>query len=206
MGALEEMGNFFNKIGKLFNAISQIGLGFKDIFEGVVREFTGIPQGAWYAALDASVFVQYIWEFAFTNFMCGMKLMKNAFSCAIWYILQVIGQIMYLIPRMVFFIINLISGKIKNGFKLGTIIEDFIWDVLERIDRFTITYLKFHIIHYSKDIREMCYNCKRLKPTVFVSKALEMVEDLSDPILPLMIGGLQQMVGGLGRIMNALMI
>jgi hypothetical protein len=32
------------------------------------------------------------------------------------------------------------------------------------------------------------------------------VDDLGDPILPLMIGGLQQMIGGLGRIANALMI
>jgi hypothetical protein len=206
MGALEDLGDFFKKIGKVFGAISQVGQGVKDIFEGVVREFTGVPQGIWYGALDTSVFIQYIWEFFITNFMCGMKLMQNAFSCAIWYILEIIGQIMYLVPRILFFLLDKISGAMKKGLKVGTMIESTIWNGLEFIDRLTITYLKFHIIHYSKSIREMCYNCKRLKPTVFVDKALEIVDDLGDPILPLMIGGLQQMIGGLGRIANALMI
>lgn len=206
MGALEELGGFFNKIGKLFNAISEIGRGVGDIFEGVVREFSGIPQGAWYAAMGGSEFVQYIWAFAFTNFMCGMKLIQNAFSCAVYYILELFGQILYLIPRILFWLLDKISGMMKKGLRLGSIIETTIWSLLDRIDRFTITYFKFHIIHFSKEVRELCYNCKRLKPTIFVDKALELVDDLVDPIIPLMVGGLQQMVRGLGRIMNALRI
>jgi len=202
MTALDDIGKFIRKAGKLFNAISEVGRGLKEIFEGVVKEFTGLPQGVWYGLLDSSVFVQYIWEFAITNFMCGMKLMNNAFSCAIYYIIEVFGQILYLFPRIFFWMVDKITGPKK----IGSMIERSIWKLLDWIDRLTITYLGFHIIHYSKSVREMCYNCKRLKPTVFVGQALSIVDDMADPILGLTVGGLQEMVGGLGRIVNALMI
>jgi hypothetical protein len=134
--------------------------------------------------------------------MCGMKLMQNAFSCAIYYILDIFGQILYLFPRIFFWILDKITGKKK----IGSMIENTIWKGLEWVDRLTITYLKFHIIHFSKSVRDKCYNCKRLKPTVFVGQALSIVDDLADPILDLSVGGIKQMVNGLGRIVNALMI
>jgi hypothetical protein len=128
--------------------------------------------------------------------------MNNAFSCAIYYILEIIGQMLYLLPRIFFWILDKITGKKK----IGSMIERSIWRALEWVDRLTITYLKFHIIHYSKSVREMCYNCKRLKPTVFVDQAVGFVDDLADPILDLSVGGIVEMVNGLGRIVNALMI
>jgi hypothetical protein len=200
--AIDDLGKFLSKLGRLLNAVTETGKGLKQIFEGVIKEFTGLPQGVWYGLLNSSVFIQYIWEFAITNFMCGMKLMNNAFSCAIYYILEIIGQMLYLLPRIFFWILDKITGKKK----IGSMIERTIWRALEWVDRLTITYLKFHIIHYSKSVREMCYNCKRLKPTVFVDQAVGFVDDLADPILDLSVGGIKQMVNGLGRIVNALMI
>jgi hypothetical protein len=126
-----------------------------------------------------------------------MKLLKNISSCFVYYFIEVIGQILYLPFRIAFWIINIIIPK------MGSLIETTIWSSLEKVDRFTISNLGFHIIHYPKSVRDMCYNCRRLKPTVFVDKTIEIVDDIVDPILPLLIGGLEQMVGGLGKIMNA---
>ena len=126
-----------------------------------------------------------------------MKLMQNITSCIMYYFLDFLGQILYIPFRIAFFIVNLIIPG------MGTHLEKVIWSNLEKLDRVTIGTVGFHIIHFPKSVRDMCYNCRRLKPTVFVDKALEIVDDLGDPIIPLLIGGLQKMVGGLGKIMNA---
>jgi hypothetical protein len=188
------------KLVKIFNIIPKIGKGLGQIFKGVEREITGLPVGLWYGAINTSIFIQYVWEFAFTNFMCGMKLMNNAFSCIFYYMLDAIGQMLYILPRLLFWIIDMFVPKV------GTQIETAIWGFLDKIDRLTITYLGFHIIHFSKSVRNMCYNCKRLKPTVFIKQATGMVEDLVDPILPLAVGGIMDMVKGLTTIVNAFII
>jgi hypothetical protein len=198
--SLEDIFNGIKNLGKIFDIIPRVGRGLGQIFNGVQREFTGLPLGIWYGALDTSVFIQYVWEFAFTNFTCGMKLMNNIFSCIIYYILDAIGQILYILPRLLFWIID------KFAPKLGTQIETTIWNYLDKIDRFTITHFGFHIIHFSKSVRNMCYNCKRLKPTVFVNQAIGIVDDLVDPILPLAVGGVVEMVNGLSTIVNAFTI
>jgi hypothetical protein len=199
------LGDIFKgvkNLGKIFDIIPRVGRGLKQILNGVEREFTGLPIGVYYGAIDTSIFIQYIWEFAFTNFTCGMKLMNNIFSCIFYYILDAIGQILYILPRLLFWIIDSFSGKSK----LGTKIETTIWGFLDKLDRLAITYLGFHIIHFSKSVRDMCYNCKRLKPTVFIGQATSVANDLVDPILPLAVGGVVEMVKGLSTIVNAFRI
>jgi hypothetical protein len=192
-----DIGEFFGKISKFFSIPGNVGASLGEIFEGVANEFAGVPQGVWLGALDISVFVQYIWEFFITNFTCGMKLLKNIQYCAIYYILDVLGQILYLPFRIIFWVVEkLIPGS-------GSKIENAIWGNLDLVDRWTIKNLGFHIIHFSKPIRDMCYNCKRLRPLVFIGKSVEVVEDLGDPIIPLLVDGLSEMVRGLGHMVNA---
>uniref|UniRef100_A0A6C0AT96 Uncharacterized protein n=1 Tax=viral metagenome TaxID=1070528 RepID=A0A6C0AT96_9ZZZZ len=195
-----DIGDFFGKISKFFSIPGNVGNALGEIFEGVVREFTGVPQGIWYGALDASVFIQYVWEFVITNFTCGMKMLQNIQACAFYYFMDILGHILYLPFRMIFWIVEkLIPG---TGGKL----ENLIWDNLDKVDRYTISNFGFHIIHFSKPVRDLCYNCKRLKPMVFVGKAEEIVEDIVDPITPLLVGGLVEMVQGLGNLVNAFKI
>jgi hypothetical protein len=192
-----DIGKFFGKISKFFSIPGKVGSAFDDIFRGVVNEFVGVPKGIWLGALDFSVFVQYVWEFFITNFTCGMKLLQNIQYCIIYYIFDVLGQILYLPWRITFWIVDkLIPGS-------GSEIEKKIWRNLDIVDRWTISNLGFHIIHFSKSVRDTCYNCKRLKPMVFIGKADDIVSDLGEPIIPLLVNGLAQMVRGLGRMVNA---
>jgi hypothetical protein len=195
-----DIGDFFGKISKFFSIPGNVGNALGEIFKGVVDEFTGVPQGIWYGALDTSVFIQYIWEFFITNFTCGMKMLQNIQSCFIYYFLDILGHILYLPFRIMFWIFEkLIPGT-------GSKIENMIWDNLDIADRWTISNLGFHIVHFSKSVRDLCYNCKRLRPMVFVNQTIGFVEDLGDPIIPLMIGGLEEMVHGLGGLVNAFKI
>jgi len=129
-------------------------------------------------------------------------MMENFTSCIFYYILEIIGKILYFIPMLVFMMLDFIGGKGKIGSK----IETNLWSLLEKLDRFTIDQFGFHIIHFPKSIRDKCYNCRRLKPRAFVRKTGEFVDDLTNDVIPLTTGGFVKMLGGFEKIINAFSI
>jgi hypothetical protein len=170
--------------------MTELIAGFGKMVAGVAREMAEAPVGTAIGAVGISRFIQSIWVFGISNFFCGMKMMGNITTCAIYYLLEIIGNILYLVPMLVFWIIDRISDKSK----LGSKIEDGIWSTLEKVDRFTIDNLGFHIIHFSKSVRDKCYNCRRLKPVAFVRKATDFATELSDPIIPYLTGGIMDVM------------
>ena len=176
-----------------------VGEGLFQIFEGVAQEFIELPQGMFIGAMSISRFVQTVWVFGISNFFCGMKMMKNFTTCAFYYLLEIIGSILYLIPMLVFLVLDWLSGSAKAGSR----IEYNIWYYLEKLDRFTIDHFGFHVIHFSKSVRDKCYNCRRLKPVAFVRKAGNFADDLNEHIIPLSTGGLMKVFDGFAKIVNA---
>ena len=69
---------------------------------------------------------------------------------------------------IVFIVLDFVSGKSK----FGSQIEKVLWDGLERVDIWTTQRFGFHIIYFSKSVRDKCFNCRRLKTSAFVSTAL----------------------------------
>ena len=193
------MFGFIKKLFKLLTLAVRVGIGLGKIFAGVAREMVELPAGIAIGALGISRFIQTIWVFGISNFFCGMKMMGNFTSCAMYYLLEIIGTILYLVPMLVFLVIDWISGKSK----LGSKIEDGIWSTLEKVDRFTIDNLGFHIIHFSKSVRDKCYNCRRFKPVAFVRKATDFANDINDPIIPLATCGIQDIFNGFAYIVDS---
>jgi len=176
-----------------------VGQGLFEIFEGVAQEFIELPQGLFIGAMSVSRLVQTLGVFGISNFFCGLKMMKNFTSCAFYYLLEILGSILYFIPMIVFMIVDWLSGKSK----MGTRLESNIWYYLEKLDRYTIDQFGFHVIHFSKSVRDKCYNCRRLKPVAFVRRTGEFAGDLNDHIIPLSTGGLMKIFSGFGRIIGA---
>lgn len=193
------MFGFIKKLFKLLTLAVRIGIGLGKIFGGVARGMVEVPAAIAVGSLGISRFIQTIWVFGISNFFCGMKMMGNFTSCAFYYLLQIIGSILYLIPMIVFLIIDWITGKSKVGSK----IEDSIWSFLERVDRFTINNFGFHVIYFSKSIRDKCFNCRRLKPVAFVRKATDFANDINDPIIPLATGGIKDIFNGFAYIVDS---
>lgn len=193
------MFGFIKKLFKLLTLAVRIGIGLGKIFGGVARGMVEVPAAIAVGSLGISRFIQTIWVFGISNFFCGMKMMGNFTSCAFYYLLQIIGSILYLIPMIVFLIIDWITGKSKVGSK----IEDSIWSFLERVDRFTINNFGFHVIYFSKSIRDKCFNCRRLKPVAFVRKATDFANDINDPIIPLATGGIKDIFNGFKYIVDS---
>ena len=186
-------------IGILIALAIQIGEGIYDIFTGVAQEFIELPQGVFIGALSGAKLVHALGVFGITNFICGMQMLKNATSCGGYYFLQLLGKIFYLIPTIIFMLLDFVSGKAKYGSK----IEKKIWDLLEALNTKIVDNGGPHIIYFPKSVRDRCFNCRRLKTSAFVRKTGEFVNDMTDDVIPLTTGGLSKMFGGFEKIMKA---
>lgn len=191
------ISRFIKRVGKLFTAIYHIGVGLGQIVGGVGRELGEAPIGIYYLWVNIVVFAQTLWVFAITNLNCAMRMLNNAAYCIFFYILDVIGQIFYLIPSLLIYILDLVGLPAKQW-------ENDLWEFLEMVDRFSMDYIGIHLIHFPKSIRDTCFTCRRLKPTAFLSKVNTTVQQIKNPIIPLLTGGIGQMYGGLVRIKDAL--
>ena len=195
---MADIGKFFNTIGKIFTAVIEVGHGVQEIFEGVLKEVTTLPVGMVYGGLSAAEFIQYALAFGLTNFYCAMKLGKNIFYCMGVFIGHSLLTILYSLSfGSLFWLIGKFGLDAKG-------LEQQMLDFADTIDRFCIDNGGFHIFHVSKENRKLCYNCKRLKPTIFIDKITEFGNDLNDPILDLLFGGVETIIGGFSRIANAL--
>jgi len=195
---LKALGQFISMIPKIFKIITGIVMGIKDIFLGLAREFQEFPQGAYYLGMHAAIFVQYLGVFAFTNLFCAMQMIQNFTSCFFWYALDIFGKILYLIPQLIIMFLVFLGIPADD-------LETQFWIFMEDIDRMVVDASGFHIIHFPKDIRDKCFNCKRLKTSALINKANDAFGDLKDPILPLMTGGIVDMFNGARRAVNALL-
>lgn len=191
------IGRFIKKVGKIFTAIPKVGYGLGEIVYGVGKTATQAPVGIYLTWVNIVIFIQTLWVFALTNFMCAMRMMNNASYCIIFYILDIIGQTLYLFVRLLIVILTMMGLPAKQW-------ETGIWEFLEEVDKFFIDTIGIHIIHFSKSIRDTCYTCRRLKPTAFISKVQNTVKEIRNPIIPLLTGGISSMVKGLTRIKDAI--
>ena len=101
-------------IGLLIALAVQIGNGIFDIFTGVAQEFIEFPQGAIIGVISSAKVVHALGVFGITNFICGLKMLKNATSCGGYYIMQLIGKILYLIPALVFIVLDFVFISLRT--------------------------------------------------------------------------------------------
>ena len=92
-----------------------------------------------------------------------------------------------------------------EGAKLGDETDPEVVDGLEALDRIVVDASGYHLIHFSKEVRDRCYNCKRLSTSALIGRAADTFNDINDPILPLMTGGLLDMFNGARRSVNAVL-
>jgi hypothetical protein len=130
-----------------------------------------------------------IFTFAITWIMCLFKNLSNFQVCGFYYVLEIIGQILYLPVRIFLWI----------AYKFGIDIypmETKFWNTIEIVDSYSMRYLTFHISHYPKNIREKCYTCKRLKVSSLVNHSLPLVDVLVDDVPKQLVPGIMQIVKG----------
>lgn len=166
----DDLSKIFTFIGDIFEMFINIARAFGEILEGAGITVEKGAVGVWHAGLDISEFAQYFSVFAFTNLVCFMKGMSNMTSCIFYYLWDAFLQLCYLPVRITLFLLSYILPSVYQW-------EKKFWDIMESIDQYWVKYFKFHLIHYPKAVRDKCYNCKRLKTSVFASKMVGYADD-----------------------------
>lgn len=87
--------------------------------------------------------------YIFDSVECGVQKIENIFVCAKWYLLQLLGIILYFPYHILFYLI---------GF---TRYENMFWKYIYRGDTIFFNLTGFHYAHYSDEVTNLCYKCCR---------------------------------------------
>ena len=183
----------------VFKLIVNIGRGLLKILEGVGQEMWQAPAGIAVGVWGIARVIIALFVFSISNFLCLIQLLGNFTSCVGYYILQFIGMIFYLIPWLVFMILDFGSGKAK----LGSKIEFNLWYYLDKLDRYSVDFGGPHIIYFSKSVRDRCFSCKRLKPVAITRNTSHFSKLVANPIIPYLTNGFKKIGGGFSTIVGS---
>jgi len=197
-GGFNEIGD---KIGGVFKDIierfKKIGYGFDDIFKGIGDEFVGLGEGLRLGFDDIGLLIEYTGEFLLTYTMCGVKFITNIASCFFYYMVDTILQIFYLPVRIFLFIIW--ASFYKKVYNL----ETKFWDNINKLDNLNYKYTGVYFTRWPKKIRDLCYNCKRLKVQVLKNKAGDVQDDFDIRMPRLLQAGVNRMKKGGDELLGA---
>jgi hypothetical protein len=136
-----------------------------------------------------------IFTFSMSWMMCLFKNISNMQTCIFYYLLEAIGQILYLPFRITFWLAYQLKFNVYPY-------ETQLWDGVEYVDKIVLKALGFHISHYPKNIRDQCYNCKRLKISTLVKHSKPLVRDVTEVLPPALGPGVMKMITGGTQLMN----
>lgn len=131
---------------------------YKEGAKGIGGMFKKIRDGLNKIPKQITKFFKYVGDVflsIFSYLECGAQKIGTLPQCMGWYLLEIIGYILYIPFAFFFWLFSLQS------------IEKMIWNVLEDIDCFFYASTGYHLIHYSDSIIKKCYNCKLKKMPKF---------------------------------------
>lgn len=161
--------NFFNDF---VNRMKKMGNAIKDIFGGIGTEFTGLGEGLNLGFTNIGILFKWTGEFVFSYITCGIQYIQNLHRCIFFYVLDTLGYMMYSI------FIGIPLWILKTFMKRDLYKSmDKLWNTVYEYDAYIYGYTGFHIAHYPKNIRNLCYNCKRMKITALKNKVSEINYD-----------------------------
>jgi hypothetical protein len=197
-GGFEEIGNKMAGFFKdLLNRFKKMGGGLLGIFDGIGDQFVGIGEGLRLGFNDIGLLFEYTGEFILTYAFCGVKFITNLKTCFFYYMIDTILQIMYLPARLFIFIIWL--SLYKGVYKL----EAKFWNNIRRLDNFNFNYTGVYFTRWPKNIRDLCYNCKRLKVSVLKRKAQDVHDDFDIKMPQLLKKGIDRIKRGSNDLLGA---
>lgn len=208
----DEMTHGFDEVTKGFSSLGEIitkpfkdlqtrfekiGGGLKNIFIGIEDEFNGLGDGLRLGFTDIGLLIEYTGEFVLTYCFCGVKFITNLSSCIFYYFIDACLQAFYLPIRISLYIIKLFIYKNIYFW------EDKFWLSVRRIDNKLFTYIGFYLTKWPRNIRDLCYNCKRLKVKVLKNKAEDVNNDFNHKMSVLLQKGIDKMQYGANEFKSA---
>ena len=186
LGPLKPMIEFFKKLPKKLKSLDK---GFKDIFFGIGDEFKYLGIGTARGFEDIGMLIAYASQFIFSYTMCGVKYMSNIPNCILYYTVDSFLIKLYLTIRISLWFLYLLKINLYPT-------QDKLWKYVEKINGNIYRIFGFNIIRWPKNIRDQCYNCKRLKTSVLVRKAKEVDYDFKVNIPKILMKGVNRIKRG----------
>jgi hypothetical protein len=193
----EVVGNFFKDF---VVRMQKMGDGLKDIFGGIGTEFTGLGEGLRLGFTNIGVLFKWVGEFIFSYITCGVSYIQNLHRCIFYYVFDAVMHLAYTPVRIFLWMLSSIMND-NSIYK----IEKMIWDKIYEADELIYYYLGFHIAHYPKNVRDLCYNCKRMRVTALKNKVAQINDDFNVKMPILLQKGVIEMKGGGDKFKGAFM-
>lgn len=201
MGAFEDalkmIPMIINFIMTLPQRFANIMVGLVNIFFGVAVSLKDIGVISGIVFIDFFVFMMYTWEFIRTYTICGVQFAGNITNCIFYYIIDMIVNFLILIfvHLPLWLLLNFLGINLYNDVKKMS-------DLLEKLDQIVFNYVGFHIIHWPKNVRDKCYNCKRLKMGVYAGKIMGLVDDFTIKIPAIIIKSIPYLKGAFENLLQ----
>jgi hypothetical protein len=185
---VDDIKKFFTDTMKRFKLM---GKGLGNIFGGLLVDTPiGLTAGIGRGFTDIGELIYFSFIYIASYIMCGVRYIENLHRCALYYALDIAGSIMYLPFRLTLWIIKAFLGRDLYA------LEAYIWSFVYTADSYCYQYTGIHFAHYPKNVRNLCYNCKRLKTSVMREKGKEINDDFVKKIPGLLLRGIKTMSNG----------
>jgi hypothetical protein len=174
-------------------AIEARGIG--EVIVGIGQVIYGSITSITYIVPDLFDAIYTFVVFAITWMLCLFKNIANMQTCLFYYLIDTVGQILYLPFRIIFWLCYMVKLDLYPA-------EKSIWDMIEDVDRVFIKNVGFHICHWPKSIRDQCYNCKRLKVSTLNRHSAPLVHDINHHVPRLLKPGFDRVSSGADKMLN----
>jgi hypothetical protein len=172
---------------------ANIAVGIMNIFFGIAVELKDIGVVSGILLIDFFIFMEYTFEFVRTYTICSLYFISNMTNCIFYYIIDIFGIVLYLPVRLLLYLFYMLGVNMYQT-------EINIWNGLEKLDAIIFGYIGIHIIHWPKNIRDKCYNCKRLKVNIYAGKIMGLVDDFTIKIPRIIVKGLTYLKAAFGNV------
>ena len=88
------ISKFIQKVGKAFRGL---GNGFATFGRALGELFTEVPLGLWYFLVQIMIFIHITGEYIFTRMACGVEKIGTLGDCFLYYMLDLLGKVLYLV-------------------------------------------------------------------------------------------------------------
>lgn len=172
-----------------FEAIVDILVGSGQAFAGLISVLAvTIPD------IFDTIYTLALW--AITHLECFFKILRNLPVCIFFYVLDMLGQLIYLPIRLglwaVLFTIGLNLYPIEKG----------AWDIIYKVDCFVHETAGIHIAHWPDNIIDDCYNCCRVKTQTLMNKGSKVMDDINKTAPKMLYPGINKIGRGGTKFMN----
>jgi hypothetical protein len=160
------------KIEDIKNRFDKMGKGIDGIFKGIGQEFTGLGEGLHDGFDDIGTLFKFTGQYIGSYLECGMLILSNFGSCWIYYVIHMIGQILYLIPATALYMFYLININIYP-------FEKLFWTTIYDMDKKIGSIIGIQFTEWPKSIQNSCYKCAVVRGKVLDKKGAQINDDFN---------------------------